>query len=69
MNAAATDRLPTNDSVPIRIPTWAWALAAAALFTVFLILQENGTFLSADQAGWLHEFTHDGRHALAVPCH
>lgn len=53
----------------VRVPTWAWALMALALFATYLLLQENGTLLSAGAAEWLHEVTHDGRHALGVPCH
>ena len=53
----------------VRVPAWAWAIAAIALFAVYMLLQENGTLLSAGAANWLHEVTHDGRHALGVPCH
>lgn len=49
----------------IRVPVVAWLLAAAALVAVFVLLQLNGTAF-AEQ---IHEFTHDGRHALGVPCH
>lgn len=49
----------------IRVPAVAWLLAAAALVAVFVLLQLNGTAF-AEQ---IHEFTHDGRHALGVPCH
>jgi len=53
----------------ISVPAWAWSLAALALFAAYFVLQENGTFLSASAANYLHEITHDGRHALGVPCH
>jgi hypothetical protein len=53
----------------VPVPLWAWALLAIALFSVFVITQENGALLSAAQAGYLHELTHDARHALGVPCH
>ena len=46
-----------------------WALTAIALFTVYLILQENGVLFSEQVANYLHEFTHDARHALGAPCH
>jgi hypothetical protein len=52
----------------IRIPIWGWATAIVALVVVYLLLQENGAVL-AERAVWLHEFTHDGRHALGAPCH
>jgi hypothetical protein len=54
---------------PVPVPLWAWALVALALFAMYVLLQENGAVLSADQAMYLHELTHDARHALGVPCH
>jgi cobalt transporter subunit CbtB len=53
----------------IRVPAWAWALMAFAVMAVLFGLQENGAVLGADKAMWLHELTHDARHALGVPCH
>jgi cobalt transporter subunit CbtB len=53
----------------VHVPAWAWALAAIALFALFVITQENGALLSAAGAEYLHELTHDARHALGVPCH
>ena len=53
----------------IRVPAWAWVLAGLALFTLYLLSQENGALLPADAAQYLHEFTHDARHALGAPCH
>jgi ABC-type Fe3+-siderophore transport system permease subunit len=53
----------------IHVPAWAWAMAALALFTLYLLAQENGALLPADAAQYLHEFTHDARHALGAPCH
>ncbi len=44
-------------------------LALLALLSVLFLLQENGFVLSADAASYLHEITHDARHALGVPCH
>ena len=37
--------------------------------TVAVVSPSNGALLSADQAAYLHELTHDARHALGVPCH
>ncbi len=53
---------------PIRVPAAAWMAATVATFWVYLMLQENGALLSH---AWehLHEFFHDGRHVLGVPCH
>jgi hypothetical protein len=44
-------------------------LVAFALLSVLFLLQENGLLLNAQAAHYLHELTHDGRHALGVPCH
>lgn len=53
----------------VSIPLWAWAVAGIALLAVYILLQENGGILPAGAATFLHEVTHDGRHALGVPCH
>ena len=45
------------------------ALVAFALLSVLFLLQENGLLLSPEAANYLHEATHDARHALGVPCH
>ena len=52
----------------IRVPTWAWALGLFALAVLYLVVQENGAVLAASSE-YIHEFAHDGRHALGVPCH
>jgi cobalt transporter subunit CbtB len=52
---------------PIEIPWWSWLVLVAALLGSYLMLQENGLLLS--QWERLHEFFHDGRHALGFPCH
>jgi len=53
---------------PIRIPLAAWLASIVGMFVLYLALQENGALLSH---AWenLHEFFHDGRHFLGVPCH
>lgn len=53
----------------VHVPVWAWALLVLALFSLYLLSQENGAVLSPTAAEYLHEFTHDARHALGVPCH
>ncbi len=53
----------------IRVPAWAWALLALAAFVVLFGIQENGALLGTDAGMYLHELTHDARHALGVPCH
>ena len=52
----------------IAIPAWAWLILALALATVYALTLENGATLRAG-ATVLHEFFHDGRHFLGVPCH
>jgi hypothetical protein len=57
-------------SIPARVPVpgWAVALTVVGMAFLYLALQENGALL-AQHAVVLHEFFHDGRHALGVPCH
>lgn len=59
---------PAIPSIRIAVPAWAWALALLALFALYLIAQDNGAVLSqfGDTA---HEFFHDARHSLGMPCH
>lgn len=61
--------VPVTRPTPIRVPLLAWVALAAAVVIVYLLLQENGQVLTSSVANYLHEFTHDGRHALGVPCH
>ena len=58
---------PSPDATTIDIPWWSWMVLVGALLGSFLMLQENGWLLS--QWETLHEFFHDGRHALGFPCH
>jgi len=53
----------------VNVPAWAWMLVALAFFSLYMLSQENGALLSAGSAEYLHELTHDARHALGVPCH
>ena len=52
----------------VRVPNWALAVSLLGLIVTYLVLQENGLALGASSE-LLHEFFHDGRHALGVPCH
>jgi hypothetical protein len=63
--AAAAHRPALTGAV---VPWWALVAAVVGLGLMFLALHENGVLLAA-QAQTLHEFFHDGRHALGVPCH
>ncbi len=60
------DVAPVAD--PIRVPITAWIAAVVGLALLYVVLQENGAVLAS---GWhtVHEFFHDGRHYLGVPCH
>ena len=59
-NAASVER--------VQSPAWVWILVALAAFGLYLMTMDNGAVLQgfAEQA---HEFFHDGRHFLGVPCH
>lgn len=53
---------------PVRVPAWAWIVAALAVFAVYLMTMENGVVMSHG-ATQVHEFFHDARHFIGVPCH
>ncbi|MQA88168.1 MAG: CbtB-domain containing protein [Streptosporangiales bacterium] len=63
----ASPAVPVRSRVP-GLPWWSLVVVAAALFVVYAVLQENGVALG-QVAQVVHEFFHDGRHALGVPCH
>jgi hypothetical protein len=48
---------------------WPWVLfGLACLALVYLVGVEEGA-LSVVPGTWVHEWLHDGRHLMAVPCH
>ncbi|MCA1730690.1 MAG: CbtB-domain containing protein [Actinobacteria bacterium] len=57
------------------IPAWSPFVLALLLLALFILLSASGDLLaplfgqSVDVFNYLHEFAHDGRHLLAVPCH
>jgi hypothetical protein len=53
---------------PIRVPAWSWLLVLTLLAVTYLVLIENGAMF-ANAARTLHEFFHDARHFVGVPCH
>jgi hypothetical protein len=53
---------------PIRVPAWAWLVVALMVTMVYALAVENGAVL-AEHAHRLHEFFHDARHFIGVPCH
>ncbi len=52
----------------IAVPNWAWLLAALAIVALYTLTMANGAAL-ARGATVLHEFVHDARHFVGVPCH
>jgi hypothetical protein len=53
---------------PIRVPLWSWLVVGLALMAIWALAMENGAVL-ANNAHTLHEFFHDARHFVGVPCH
>ncbi|MGH8967768.1 MAG: CbtB domain-containing protein [Actinomycetes bacterium] len=59
--------------IPIRIPLreilpWAIFIGVLGLLLLYLVGAEQGaTAIISGQ--YVHEFVHDGRHLLGVPCH
>jgi hypothetical protein len=57
------------------LPLWSWLTLALLLVVLFLLLSASGALLApllgqaAGVTDYLHEFAHDGRHLLGVPCH
>ncbi len=57
------------------MPLWSWIATALLLVMLFLVLSASGELLvpllgqAAEVTNYLHEFAHDGRHLLAIPCH
>ncbi len=61
--------------IPSGTPLWSWLALALLLVMLFTALSASEALLApllgqaAGAADYLHEFAHDGRHLLAVPCH
>ena len=53
----------------------AGAVVALALFVLYAVLLDQGSLLqpfvgsASAMSSFLHEFAHDARHMLGVPCH
>jgi Probable cobalt transporter subunit (CbtB) len=62
-------------SHPPVLPSWSLLALALLLLALFLLLSASGDLLvpllgrAAGPFDYLHEFAHDGRHLLGVPCH
>lgn len=55
------------EPVPVReLASWAW-VPALLLLIAYLAVFDQGEV--SRMGNLLHEFTHDGRHLLAAPCH
>jgi Probable cobalt transporter subunit (CbtB) len=50
------------------VPVVAWLMLGVGLFLLYVVLQENGALFAGVWHN-IHEFFHDGRHFLGVPCH
>ena len=67
------DAVPTAGVAPAPVPLWEllpWAVFAGVLLlgVLYLVGLDQGA-ASVVPGQLLHEFLHDGRHLLAVPCH
>ncbi|MDQ3303444.1 MAG: CbtB-domain containing protein [Actinomycetota bacterium] len=57
------------------MPLWSWLVTALLLAMLFVLLSASGELLvpllgqAGEIANYMHEFAHDGRHLLSVPCH
>ncbi len=57
------------------MPLWSWLLTLLLLAMLFVLLSASGELLvpllgqAAGIFDYTHEFAHDGRHLLSVPCH
>ena len=52
----------------MHVPVWAWLAAALAMLVLFGLAMSNASALKAT-GDTLHEFFHDARHFIGVPCH
>jgi hypothetical protein len=53
---------------PIAVPAWAVLLAILAAGLIWALAMSNANTL-AHSGNVLHEFFHDARHFIGVPCH
>jgi len=65
---SAQQTTPRTAVPRMAVPAYAWALALLALFALYLVAQDNGAVL-ASAGDFAHEFFHDARHSLGMPCH
>ena len=67
-SAPHTPVQPAASRLRVAVPAWAWALVLFALSGLYLLAQDNGAVL-ASMGETAHEFFHDARHSLGMPCH
>ncbi|MDJ1133277.1 CbtB domain-containing protein [Streptomyces iconiensis] len=71
-HTAGTTAAPQAPSHPATVRTRDWMIVAAAavlaLIALYAVFVDNGNLVSAT-GGYLHEFSHDGRHLFGAPCH
>jgi hypothetical protein len=63
--------IPLQENIalqPIPVPKWTWMVVAFMVLAIYAVAIENGAVL-ANSAHGLHEFFHDARHFIGVPCH
>jgi hypothetical protein len=73
MAADTTATATAHDGVVVApIPGWVIvALLVGVALALWLVTFDNGQLTSVLSRGdlFIHEFFHDGRHVLGVPCH
>jgi hypothetical protein len=68
-------RARTIDTIRAREAVLTGLIVLAALFVLYAMFLDQGGLLApffgteAFSANYLHEFAHDARHLLALPCH
>jgi hypothetical protein len=65
------ERQPVTIPAPVPLRELApWAIFATLLFlaALYLVTTEQGA-LSVFDGSFVHEFMHDARHLIGVPCH
>lgn len=71
MSTTKQSTVKALNSLPVAIGF----LAAVLVFTMFVVGYDQGQLFSmvegksAFDSKWIHEFTHDMRHAAGFPCH
>jgi len=68
-SVAVSASIPIQLRIPLReVVPWAVFAGAILLTLLYLVGLDQGA-ISVFSGQLLHEFVHDGRHLLGVPCH